>query len=477
MAAPDLSSFKMERCLCLQPPQPPYKHSSRFWALNRIYLGDDDLPQNRLSFLRQTVQDESRLSPGTTSGNSSLKFTCSCSHLLVHPPMDHQSSITEQPPASVIPASLRFERVYGEEEEEGGAQWGELSGRQSISTAQQSAAVTPGKDAPISEERWDKVSPVTFCYNASWRRAGVLCPREKERLDRNTRQAVRQRRLDSQRRLLSSLPAPQTHAGCPGSAAGECWSSSARVHDALGGLVMRFLPEPSAHSLRLLFLFIFVMGVAPSPALTAGCPDGCVCDDQLVVQCAGQDLTLFPNDLPLATRQLILSNNRIADLPPLQLNYLSDLVYLDCSNNSLTEISESTFGNLRKLAYLDLSFNTLLQIEDRTFGPLASLVMLRLTDNPNLGEIHPDAFSENFALQVLDVSRNNLTVLNISSLIALPALRSLGLSGNPWRCDCDTEDLCLWVQIEGFKFQADVFIKDNSVPIGSLRAESLFKGR
>ncbi|XP_043984956.1 leucine-rich repeat-containing protein 52-like [Gambusia affinis] len=216
---------------------------------------------------------------------------------------------------------------------------------------------------------------------------------------------------------------------------------------------MRFLPEPSAHSLRLLFLFIFVMGVAPSPALTAGCPDGCVCDDQLVVQCAGQDLTLFPNDLPLATRQLILSNNRIADLPPLQLNYLSDLVYLDCSNNSLTEISESTFGNLRKLAYLDLSFNTLLQIEDRTFGPLASLVMLRLTDNPNLGEIHPDAFSENFALQVLDVSRNNLTVLNISSLIALPALRSLGLSGNPWRCDCDTEDLCLWVQIEGFKFQ------------------------
>lgn len=35
-----------------------------------------------------------------------------------------------------------------------GAQWGALSGRQSISTAQQSAAVTPGKDAPISEERW-----------------------------------------------------------------------------------------------------------------------------------------------------------------------------------------------------------------------------------------------------------------------------------------------------------------------------------
>lgn len=214
---------------------------------------------------------------------------------------------------------------------------------------------------------------------------------------------------------------------------------------------MRVLPE----SLRLLFFFLFVMGVAPAPALTAGCPNRCVCDDQLVVQCAGQELTLFPIDLPLATRQLILSNNRIGTLPALQLNYLSDLVYLDCSNNSLTDISESTFGNLRKLAYLDLSFNTLLQIEERTFGPLASLVMLRLTDNPGLGDIHPDAFSENAALQVLDVSRNNLTSLNISSLIALPALRSLGLSGNPWSCDCDTEDLCLWVQIEGYKFQGE----------------------
>ncbi|XP_037530760.1 leucine-rich repeat-containing protein 52-like [Nematolebias whitei] len=212
---------------------------------------------------------------------------------------------------------------------------------------------------------------------------------------------------------------------------------------------MRLLPE----SLRLLFFFLFVMGVAPAPALTAGCPNRCVCDDQLVVQCAGQDLTQFPMDLPLATRQLILSNNRIGTLPALQLNYLSDLVYLDCSNNSLTDISESTFGNLRKLAYLDLSFNTLLQIEDRTFGPLASLVMLRLTDNPSLGDIHSDAFTENVALQVLDVSRNNLTSLNISSLIALPALRSLGLSGNPWSCDCDTEDLCLWVQIESYKFQ------------------------
>lgn len=218
---------------------------------------------------------------------------------------------------------------------------------------------------------------------------------------------------------------------------------------------MRVLAEASAQCLRLAFLLMVAAGAAPSPALSAGCPERCVCDEQLVVQCAGQRLSVFPADLPLATRQLILSDNRIGELPPLQLNYLSDLVYLDCSNNSLTEISESTFGNLRKLAYLDLSFNALARIEDRTFGALASLVMLRLTDNPSLSEMHADAFTENGALQVLDVSRNNLTTLNVSTLVALPALRALGLSGNPWRCDCDTEDLCLWVHIEGFKFQGE----------------------
>ncbi|KAM6918518.1 leucine-rich repeat-containing protein 52-like [Xenentodon cancila] len=216
---------------------------------------------------------------------------------------------------------------------------------------------------------------------------------------------------------------------------------------------MRLAPQPSAQPLRLIALLLVATGVTASPAISTGCPDGCVCDDQLVVQCAGQHLTTFPVNLPLATRQLIISNNRIAELPPLALNYLSDLVYLDCSNNSLTEISQSTFGNLRKLAYLDLSFNTLTRIVDRTFGPLASLVMLRMTDNPGLSEIHPDAFAENEALQVLDVSRNNLTVFNISSLIALPALRSVGLSGNPWSCECDNEDLCLWVHLESFKFQ------------------------
>ncbi|XP_028832014.1 leucine-rich repeat-containing protein 52 [Denticeps clupeoides] len=200
-------------------------------------------------------------------------------------------------------------------------------------------------------------------------------------------------------------------------------------------------------------LLLLGVRVAPGPPLSAGCPERCVCDDQLVVQCSGQRLRVFPADLPLPTRQLIISNNRLDELPALQLNFLSDLAYLDCSNNSLSDVSESTFGNLRHLVYLDLSYNNFVRIEDHTFVPLLSLVMLRLTDNPRLSDIHATAFAEDAALQVLDVSRNNLSALNVSALLALPALRSLGLSGNPWRCGCDTEDLCLWLQTDTFRFQ------------------------
>ncbi|KAG5285620.1 hypothetical protein AALO_G00005460 [Alosa alosa] len=211
--------------------------------------------------------------------------------------------------------------------------------------------------------------------------------------------------------------------------------------------------NPLVTQCRIFIVLVLCWRGAPSPALSAGCPERCVCDEQLVVQCSGQRLSTFPTNLPLATRQLIISNNNMDELPALQLNYLSDLVYLDCSSNSIREISESTFGNLRKLVYLDLSYNMFVKIEDQTFGPLASLVMLRLTDNPLLSEIHPSAFVENVALQVLDLSRNNLTMHNVTSLITLPALRSLGLSGNPWNCACEIEDLCLWMQKDTFRFQ------------------------
>ena len=213
-------------------------------------------------------------------------------------------------------------------------------------------------------------------------------------------------------------------------------------------LMMRLVQQRSVQYLR----FIIILNLIDVTPFTVGCPDRCVCNDHLVVQCAEQNLTVFPSNIPLLTRKLIISNNRLVELPPLMLFYLSDLVHLDCSNNSLTWISDATFGNLRKLAYLDISFNNLIRIESRTFLPLVSLVMLRMTDNYGLSMIHPLAFKGNENLQLLDVSQNNLTVLDISILSNLPDLCYIAISGNPWNCGCENEELCIWANKEGFRF-------------------------
>ncbi|EGW14961.1 Leucine-rich repeat-containing protein 38 [Cricetulus griseus] len=50
------------------------------------------------------------------------------------------------------------------------------------------------------------------------------------------------------------------------------------------------------------------------------------------------------------------------------------------------------------------------------------------------------------SLQVLELNDNNLRSLNVATLDALPALRTVRLDGNPWLCDCDFAHLFSWIQ-------------------------------
>nr|XP_014343140.1 PREDICTED: leucine-rich repeat-containing protein 52 [Latimeria chalumnae] len=161
--------------------------------------------------------------------------------------------------------------------------------------------------------------------------------------------------------------------------------------------------------LGLLLLLLFGLEVTA----LAECPWGCTCNS-LIVNCSGRQLQQFPSDIPLITRRLILADNNLLELPPLQLNFLSDLVYLDCRNNSITEVSEAAFINILKLVYIDLSYNELTIITDWTFELLVNLVVLKIANNPGLSEIEKDAFSNNTGLRELDLSGNNLTHLDLS---------------------------------------------------------------
>ncbi|KAM4722855.1 leucine-rich repeat-containing protein 52 [Rhinophrynus dorsalis] len=182
------------------------------------------------------------------------------------------------------------------------------------------------------------------------------------------------------------------------------------------------------------------------------CPDQCICE-HLLVNCTDKQLEEFPMDIPMDTRQLILSHNNLTYLPSMELNLLIDLVYLDCSHNILGDALEATFVTL-PLVYLDLSYNNLSKITTSTFYLLTSLVVLKLSDNPNLQEIEKDCFANNTGLRQLDLSRTALTYLDVTTVSQLPSLRTLGLSFNPWDCYCPMKDFLKWV------IESDIYFTD-----------------
>ncbi|XP_068545784.1 leucine-rich repeat-containing protein 52 [Anas acuta] len=202
-------------------------------------------------------------------------------------------------------------------------------------------------------------------------------------------------------------------------------------------------PSGGWRPLSLLLLLLLLLGTGQA-AGSAHCPSGCSCG-YLEVNCTGRQLQEFPAAIPLDTRQLILAANNVSYLPAVELSFLADLVYLDCQKNLLGDDLDFTFIGVAKLVYLDLSFNNLTQVTFGTFSQLLSLVVLKISDNPNLVAIEKDAFANNTWLRHLDVSRTGLTFLDTSTVRDLPNLRFLGLSDNPWHCNCSFLAFITWM--------------------------------
>ncbi|XP_074859325.1 leucine-rich repeat-containing protein 52 [Carettochelys insculpta] len=207
------------------------------------------------------------------------------------------------------------------------------------------------------------------------------------------------------------------------------------------------MSPPNGPNLLWLVLLFVIEVIAQSP----NCPAKCTCQ-YLEVNCTGQQLQDFPMTIPLDTRQLILATNNISYLPSVEMNFLTDLVYLDCRENTISEDLDFVFIGLNKLIYLDLSFNNLTRVTFNTFSQLTSLVVLKLSNNPNLVAIEKDSFANNTWLRHLDMSRTGLTFLDTSTVKDLPNLKSLGLSENPWNCNCSFLDFTLWMKKSGVRF-------------------------
>jgi Leucine-rich repeat (LRR) protein len=156
--------------------------------------------------------------------------------------------------------------------------------------------------------------------------------------------------------------------------------------------------------------------------------------------------------------------------------------------NKIREIIPGTFEKLNRLEILVLSYNIIEHLESDVFSGLVNLKAIGLQGN-KLQYLHPDTFlglsktqglqippdpfqtriillflkrydisgcnarlvsvqtfAKVSALQVLDLTFNNLSSVDINILKALPNLFALYLYGNQLQCDCQLKEVWRWCQ-------------------------------
>ncbi|XP_011310139.1 chaoptin [Fopius arisanus] len=140
--------------------------------------------------------------------------------------------------------------------------------------------------------------------------------------------------------------------------------------------------------------------------------------------------TIESQDLALpALRTADFSANGIDRILPATLSELPNLRTLHLGYNSLRILEDGTFDGLARLEQLDLRYNRLMSLHGRSFKPLRSLTDLNLRGN-RLEMIRADIFADNFQLQRVDLARNNLAQIPHSAFSSTRDLRELYASHN-----------------------------------------------
>ncbi|XP_046881365.1 leucine-rich repeat and immunoglobulin-like domain-containing nogo receptor-interacting protein 2 [Hypomesus transpacificus] len=197
------------------------------------------------------------------------------------------------------------------------------------------------------------------------------------------------------------------------------------------------------------FLGLALLAVFVSSAL--GCPARCDCSAQSkAVLCHRKRLPGIPDGIPIETRILDLSKNKLQAINPDDFAAFPGLEDLDLSGNIISYVEPGAFNalfsmhslslksnrikliplgvftGLSNLTRLDISDNKIVILLDYMFQDLHNLKYLEVGDN-DLVYISHRAFSGLFGLERLTLERCNLTVVPTEALSHLHNLVSLHL--------------------------------------------------
>ena len=155
-------------------------------------------------------------------------------------------------------------------------------------------------------------------------------------------------------------------------------------------------------------------------------------------------------------RYLNLDRNRIEHLDVDVFSGLFSLEIVFLAKNKLQRLHPDTFVGLLKFQSLFLSNNSFLQIpSDSYFINSLSLKHLDIS-GCNVGSVSNETFANVSTLEWLDLRFNNLRIVDINTLKALPELFTLLLHDNPLHCDCQLQEVWQWCQ----KYNIQIMYKE-----------------
>ncbi|KAJ3613639.1 hypothetical protein NHX12_019885 [Muraenolepis orangiensis] len=179
------------------------------------------------------------------------------------------------------------------------------------------------------------------------------------------------------------------------------------------------------------------------------CPARCDCSaHSKSVSCHRKRLPSAPEGIPIETRALDLSKNKLRSVTPDNFSSFQQLEDLDLSDNLINTVEPGSFrfqvalrfltfrnnllqlipfgvlSGLTNLTHLDLSHNRLVVLLDHGFHDLRRLASLEVGDN-ELVFISQRAFTGLQALRTLTLERSNLTVVPTEALTHLHSLVNL----------------------------------------------------
>ncbi|XP_061393628.1 leucine-rich repeat-containing protein 15 [Musca vetustissima] len=127
---------------------------------------------------------------------------------------------------------------------------------------------------------------------------------------------------------------------------------------------------------------------------------------------------------------LLLSNNRLKEIPPSTFKMAENLAFLFLDNNEIRQLHKDSFQDMKKLFMLDLHDNQIANLPKGIFDSLTTLQELNLAGN-HLRIIENTVFLQNPRLRRLHLDHNNLEQLEEYFLQSQKDMDFLDLSHNP----------------------------------------------